>query len=76
MADVIPFPRKRPLTYNEKLVLWTVKVIDEMVSIGKAKQCNLHITPEGLKDIERFEPNPLDIQNAYEYLKPAGAVEL
>lgn len=76
MADVIPFPRKTEVTDQEKTVLWVIKVVDHMVSLGSAKECNLHITEQGLKDIEGFKPQAEDIVAAVEYLKQEGAIVL
>jgi hypothetical protein len=76
MADIIKFPRKTAITDQEKTVLWVIKIVDNLVSIGQAKECNLHITEAGLKDIEGFKPEPDDIANAVEYLKQEGAIVL
>jgi len=72
---VIAFPKKEN-SYDEKLVLWTIRAMEKMVKIGRVKKCELFITEEGLKAIENFEPNLNDVPNAIAYLKKEGAVEL
>jgi hypothetical protein len=76
MADIIKFPRKTAITDQEKTVLWVIKVVDNLVKFGQAKECNLHITEKGLKDIEGFKPEAEDIANAVEYLQREGAIVL
>jgi hypothetical protein len=72
---IIAFPKKDN-SYDEKLVLWTIRAMEKMSKIGRVKKCELFITEEGLKTIENFEPDLNDVPNAIEYLKREGAIEL
>lgn len=76
MSKIIQFPRKSKITDQDKTVLWVIKTFEHLVEIGKAKECNLHITEAGLKDIEGFEPTQDEIAVATEYLKREGAIVL
>ena len=77
MAKIIPFPKKeKEATYHEKLILWTIYVINEMVKCGKAKRCDYHVTEEGMKKIEDFSPNIEDVPEALNILKERGSVEI
>jgi len=74
MAKIINFPRKTKITDQEKTILWVIKIFEKLAKLDQVKECNLHITEEGLKDIEGFEPKIEDIINAIEYLKREGAI--